>query len=91
MTCSAVCFTSTDELHERICAPYGVAGKLNAARDYLTVAPRVVGTVRTLPLPTVDTALPSRPPDAERLLELAERWGIDNVLGRSVKALGSPP
>ena len=69
----------------------GVAGKLNAARDYLTVAPRVVGTVRTLPLPTVDTALPSRPPDAERLLELAERWGIDNVLGRSVKALGSPP
>jgi 5'-3' exonuclease len=69
----------------------GVAGKLNAARDYLTVAPRVVGTVRTLPLPPVDTALPSRPPDAERLLELAERWGIDNVLGRSVKALGSPP
>jgi 5'-3' exonuclease len=69
----------------------GVAGKLNAARDYLTVAPRVVGTVRTVPLPTVDTALPSRPPDAERLLELAERWGIVNVLGRSVKALGSPP
>jgi hypothetical protein len=22
VTCSAVCFTSTDELHERICAPY---------------------------------------------------------------------
>jgi 5'-3' exonuclease len=67
----------------------GVAGKLNAARDYLKVAPRVVGTVRTLSLPKVDTALPRRPPDAERLLELAERWGIDNVLGRAVKALGS--
>jgi 5'-3' exonuclease len=67
----------------------GVAGKLNAARDYLTRAPKVVGTVRTLPLPTVDTTLPSRPPDPERLLELAERWGIDNVLGRAVKALGS--
>jgi putative transposase len=24
VTCSAVCSTSTDELHERICAPYGV-------------------------------------------------------------------
>jgi 5'-3' exonuclease len=67
----------------------GVAGKLNAARDYLTRAPRVVGTVRTLPLPPVDTTLPSRPADPERLLELAERWGIDNVLGRAVKALGS--
>jgi 5'-3' exonuclease len=67
----------------------GVAGKLNAARDYLTRAPKVVGTVRTLPLPPVDTTLPSRPPDPDRLLELAERWGIDNVLGRAVKALGS--
>jgi 5'-3' exonuclease len=67
----------------------GVAGKLNAAREYLRVAPRVVGTVRTLSLPKVDTTLPRRPPDAERLLELAERWAIDNVLGRAVKALGS--
>jgi 5'-3' exonuclease len=69
----------------------GVAGKLNAARDYLTRAPRVVGTVRTLPLPTVDTALPYRPPDTEKLAELAARWGIGNVLGRAMKALGSPP
>ena len=69
----------------------GVAGKLNAARDYLTLAPRVVGTVRTLPLPAVDTALPYRPPDAERLAELAARWGIGNVLGRAMKALGSAP
>jgi 5'-3' exonuclease len=69
----------------------GVAGKLNAARDYLTRAPRVVGTVRTLPLPDVDTALPYRPPDADRLAELAARWGIGNVLGRAMKALGSAP
>jgi 5'-3' exonuclease len=67
----------------------GVAGKLNAARDYLTLAPGVVGTVRTLPLPAVDTTLPYRPPDTEKLAELAARWGIGNVLGRSMKALGS--
>jgi 5'-3' exonuclease len=69
----------------------GVAGKLAAARDYLTRAPRVVGTVRTLPLPTVDTTLPYRPPDTERLAELAARLGIGNVLGRAMKALGAPP
>jgi 5'-3' exonuclease len=69
----------------------GVAGKLNAARDYLTRAPRVVGTVRTLPLPAVDTSLPYRPPDNEKLAELAARWGIGNVLGRAMKALGSAP
>jgi hypothetical protein len=68
-----------------------VAGKLNAARDYLTLAPRVVGTVRTLPLPAVDTALPYRSPDTDKLAELAARWGIGNVLGRAMKALGSAP
>jgi 5'-3' exonuclease len=69
----------------------GVAGKLGAARDYLTRAPSVVGTVRTLPLPTVDTSLPHTPPDVGKLAELAARWGIGNVLGRAMKALGSPP
>jgi 5'-3' exonuclease len=69
----------------------GVAGKLGAAADYLTRAPRVVGTVRNLPLPAVDTTLPHTPPDRERLAELAASWGIGNVLGRAMKALGSPP
>jgi len=67
----------------------GVAGKLNAARDYLTRAPQVVGTVRTLALPTVDTALPRTPPAGGQLADLAARWGIGNVLGRAVTALGS--
>jgi hypothetical protein len=30
VTCSAVCSTSTDKLHERICAPYGSRGRLTA-------------------------------------------------------------
>jgi len=67
----------------------GVAGKLNAARDYLTRAPQVVRTARTLPLPTVDTALPHTPPAGEPLADLAARWGIGNALGRAVTALGS--
>ena len=67
-----------------------VAVKLNRARDYLTKAPPVVRTVRTLQLPAVDTTLPQHPPDAEALAELDRRWGIGNVLGRATKAL-SPP
>ncbi|HET6813883.1 MAG TPA: 5'-3' exonuclease H3TH domain-containing protein [Actinomycetota bacterium] len=65
----------------------GVAGKLSAAGDYLTRAPAVVRTVRTLSLPAVDTALPRGPADAGKLVELEARWGIGNVLGRATKAL----
>jgi 5'-3' exonuclease len=65
-----------------------VAGKLNAARDYLTRAPEVVRTARTLALPAVDTALPHTPADGARLAELAARWGIGNSLGRATTALG---
>jgi 5'-3' exonuclease len=67
-----------------------VAGRINAARDYLTRAPEVVRTVDTLPLPTVDTALPRTPPEAARLAELDARWGIGNVLARATKALSLP-
>jgi hypothetical protein len=63
------------------------AGKLNAARDYLTRAPGVVRTARTLALPTVDTALPRTPPDGTRLADLGARWGIGNSLGRASTAL----
>jgi 5'-3' exonuclease len=67
-----------------------VAGRIDAAREYLTRAPEVVRTVRTLALPAVDTALPRTPPDAARLAELDARWGIGNVLARATKALSLP-
>ena len=67
----------------------GVAGRLEAARDYLTRAPAVVRTARALPLPTVDTALPHTPADSGRLADLGSRWGIGNALGRATKALGA--
>jgi 5'-3' exonuclease len=68
----------------------GVAGRLDAARDYLTRAPAVVRTVRGLALPAVDTALPSAPRDGGALADLGTRWGIGNVLGRAAKALSLP-
>jgi 5'-3' exonuclease len=65
----------------------GVAAKLNAASEYLTRAPAVVRTVRTLDLPAVDAALPQTPAHPRRLTDLDARWGIGNVLGRATKAL----
>jgi 5'-3' exonuclease len=67
-----------------------VAGKIDAARDYLTVAAQVVRTNRSLALPPVDSTLPSRPPDVERLAELGVAWGIGNALVRATRALSGP-
>jgi len=67
------------------------AGKLNAARDYLTRAPDVVRVARRLDLPEIDTTLPREPHDGGKLVELDERLGIGNVLARAVKALSLPP
>ena len=67
-----------------------VAAKIDAARDYLTVAARVVRTNRSLALPPVDSALPYQPPDVERLAELGVAWGIGNALVRATRALSGP-
>jgi 5'-3' exonuclease len=64
-----------------------VAGRINAARDYLSRAPEVVRTARTLALPAVDTVLPHTPPDGGALAELGARWGISNALDRATTAL----
>jgi 5'-3' exonuclease len=68
-----------------------VRARLNAARDYLTRAPEVVRTARGLPLPAIDTTLPRRPPDLERLAVLGTRWGIGGALVRATKALSLLP
>jgi 5'-3' exonuclease len=64
-----------------------VRGKINAAREYLTRAPKVVRTARTLTLPAVDTALGHTAPDGAKLTELGTRWGIGNALDRATTAL----
>jgi 5'-3' exonuclease len=62
----------------------------NAAQEYLVRAVTVVRTARELPLPKIDTTLPSVPRDPERLVELDARWGIGGALGRAVAALALP-
>lgn len=68
----------------------GVRAKLQAARDYLAVAPGVVDVRRDVPIPD-DLApdLPARPTDPETLVTLCDRWGLDTSVGRLLAALES--
>lgn len=69
----------------------GPRSKINAALDYLAVAPTVVAVRRDLDLGDPDLTLPSAPADPEALAALTERWGLgssverlSNVLARDV-------
>jgi 5'-3' exonuclease len=66
--------------------PAGARAKLEAARDYLAVAPAVTRAVRDLPVPALDDAVPAAPRDPERLVALSDRWGLDSPLDRLLKA-----
>jgi 5'-3' exonuclease len=66
--------------------PAGARARLEAARDYLEVAPAVTRTVRDLPVGELDDALPRTPRDPERLVALADRWGLDSPLDRLLQA-----
>jgi 5'-3' exonuclease len=69
--------------------PAGARSKLEAARDYLTVAPAVVAVVTDVPLPDYDDAILATPRDPDGLLELSERWGLDSPLNRVLTAFGT--
>ena len=68
--------------------PRGSRDKLEKARDYLDVSMSVVKVADDAPLPEVDGTLPAVPPDAARLQELGDRWGLGSSLGRFVTAVG---
>ncbi|MFF4992912.1 5'-3' exonuclease H3TH domain-containing protein [Streptosporangium saharense] len=61
--------------------------RLEAARDYLRVAPEVVRVAHDAPVPDVTLALPQEPRDPRALTELAGRHGIGGPLGRLAQAL----
>jgi 5'-3' exonuclease len=68
--------------------PAGARTKLAAAREYLEVAPLVVGVARDVPVPAYDATVPAAPTHPEQLVELAERWGLDSSLNRVLTAFG---
>ncbi|MDG9720576.1 5'-3' exonuclease [Streptomyces sp. DH24] len=62
--------------------------RLNEARPYLAVAPKVVRVADDVPLPDVDTAVPVAPRDPAALEALAARWGLGGSLQRLLTTLG---
>jgi 5'-3' exonuclease len=66
--------------------PPGTRKKLEAARDYLAVAPAVVRVATDVPLPGVDGGLPVKP-DSQRLTELGEALGLGSSLTRFLAAV----
>ncbi|MFJ8695372.1 5'-3' exonuclease [Streptomyces roseolilacinus] len=61
--------------------------RLDGARDYLAVAPKVVRVAGDVPLPPFDPALPAGPKDGEAVRALAERWGLGGSLERLLAVL----
>jgi 5'-3' exonuclease len=65
-----------------------VRAKLNAARDYLAVAPTVVEVARTLDTGDHDGRITAETPQRTAALdELAQTWGLGSSLARARKAL----
>jgi 5'-3' exonuclease len=67
-----------------------IRAKLNASKDYLVAARRVVGPVLDCSIDvTGDGSLPSKPRDSAKLAVLAERHGVQASVQRLVAALGA--
>jgi 5'-3' exonuclease len=64
----------------------GLRTKLQAAHDYLRVAPDVVRVAREAAVPAVDGQLPTAA-DGDRILALAQQWNIAGAARRAVDAL----
>ncbi|NDZ82378.1 5'-3' exonuclease [Streptomyces sp. SID10853] len=61
--------------------------KLDEARAYVAVAPKVVRVASDVPLPPFDPALPTAPHDPAALELLATRWGLGGSLQRLLSTL----
>jgi len=69
--------------------PAGSAAKVLAARDYLAVAPHAVRGRTDVPVPDLDDRIPTQPRQPDRLVELADRYGLDSSINRLLVAMAS--
>ncbi|MEV0276073.1 5'-3' exonuclease [Streptomyces sp. NPDC050610] len=61
--------------------------RLDEARPYIAVAPKVVRVASDVPLPEFDATLPREPRDPEALAELTARWGLGGSAQRLLSTL----
>jgi 5'-3' exonuclease len=66
-----------------------IARRLDAARDYLAAARRVVPPVETVSLPRLRLALPRSPANPRLLARLGRQHGLDGAVGRVRAALAA--
>ncbi|MGW3241236.1 5'-3' exonuclease [Streptomyces sp. NPDC001070] len=62
--------------------------RLQEARDYVAVAPKVVRVASDVPLPEFVPELPREPRHPQELAALAGRWGLGGSLQRLLSVLG---
>ncbi|WP_030192967.1 5'-3' exonuclease [Streptomyces sp. NRRL S-87] len=61
--------------------------RLDEARPYVAVAPKVVKVASDVPLPPFDPTLPKAPADPEALSDLVRRWGLGGAVERLLSTL----
>jgi 5'-3' exonuclease len=66
-----------------------ICRRIESARDYIARARPVVEVARDVPLPVVDMAIPTQPAEAQRLVELSDRWNLDSPLNRLLTVLST--
>ena len=66
-----------------------IVRRIDAGRDYLAAARRVVLPVTTVPLPPVSLALPTAPRDAHAVQRIAAAHGLDTPIARVRQALAA--
>ncbi len=84
-------YGSVDAILSAPSLPPSVARRLDAARDYLAAAMRVVLPVIDVPLPPISLALPRSPADPAALDALAETYELAGPLRRVAQTLASLP
>ncbi len=67
--------------------PAGARLRLERAAGYLAAAEPVVRVATDVELPEVDDRVPAAPRDPARVLELADRWGLESPSERLLAAL----
>jgi len=69
--------------------PPAIARKLDAGREYLAAARRVVPPVADVPLAAVDLQVPRAPADVEAVARLAGAYKLEAAVRRLAEALGA--
>jgi 5'-3' exonuclease len=67
--------------------PAALAKKIIAGTDYLKIAPTVVNCARTVPLPTIDIAVPQAPKDLSKIYQIKDEYALGASVDRLISAL----